>query len=67
MDIWRVTVYPNGKTGYIEKAGGKGNRVTGKSSRLMSNYLTFGLQGLIGVGFEESRRTSRVFLTFLNI
>jgi hypothetical protein len=62
MDLWKVNVVPRSNTGYVQKAGSP-KQVTGSSSRLMSNYLTFGIQGMVGVGFERKRRTSR----FLNV
>jgi len=64
MDIWRVTMIPNGD-GWIEQATRRKHARHARHSRtyerLMSNYMTLGMQGIIGCGFEPHRRSSRFF------
>lgn len=71
MDLWQVTIIPNCGTidrttsiphGYIEKATKcHRHQHTGVMTFLMSNYLTLGIQGIVGTGFEQNRRGSRLF------
>lgn len=74
MDLWKVSVVPNrgtvvdrenGRTsiphGYTEKATRfQRTKNTGILSCYMSNYLTLGVQGVVGTGFEQHRRGSRL-------
>jgi len=65
MDLWKVTVVPR-TGGYVEKAAPKRKRVrlNGEFTRLMANYITLGLQGVVGTGFEQKRRGSRLLNVF---
>lgn len=64
MDIWKVRVVPH-EGGYIRKSRPKtkgfDKYYTEDYTRLMSNYLTLGLQGIIGTRFERHRRYSRMW------
>lgn len=65
MDIWRVNVQ-TGQDGYVEKATSREKRkkINGTYTRLMSNYMSLGLQGIIGSGFERNRKGSRILNVF---
>jgi len=58
MDIWSVSV-STGEGGTISSSvlpdGG-----TNTMTRLMSNYMTLGMQGLVGHSFETNRHSSRL-------
>ncbi|KAI8815584.1 ATP-NAD kinase-like domain-containing protein [Fimicolochytrium jonesii] len=56
LDIWEVEMTTH-SGGWIREAGKK--KIT-HLKRKMSNYSSLGLQGRVGVGFEEHRRGSRV-------
>lgn len=62
MDIWKlkVTSYNNGGITKISKEMVKKPSM----ERMMSNYMTLGLQGLVGSGFEKNRHTSRLLNIF---
>lgn len=54
MDIWNIEIHAE-EGGYIQW---KGTRMK-NLKRLMCNYMTFGLQGYVGTGFEKRRHRSR--------
>ncbi|KAJ3011833.1 hypothetical protein HKX48_006630 [Thoreauomyces humboldtii] len=56
LDIWGVEIETE-EGGWVREAGK--DKVT-TLRRKMSNYSSVGLQGRVGVGFEENRRGSRV-------
>lgn len=62
MDLWNVEILPRAGSGYVEKATKRHPvQTTGKFTRLMSNYAIFGVQGLVGAGFEKRRKGSRLW------
>ncbi|KAJ3162388.1 hypothetical protein HDU86_004868 [Geranomyces michiganensis] len=56
LDIWGVELETQ-EGGWIREAG---KEKVSSLRRKMSNYSSLGLQGSVGVGFEENRRGSRV-------
>ncbi|KAJ3173547.1 hypothetical protein HDU88_002633 [Geranomyces variabilis] len=56
LDIWGVEIETE-EGGWIREAG---KEKVSTLRRKMSNYSSLGLQGRVGVGFEENRRGSRV-------
>ncbi|KAI8819341.1 ATP-NAD kinase-like domain-containing protein [Fimicolochytrium jonesii] len=56
LDIWDVEL-ETAEGGWVREAGKEKTRTV---RRKMSNYSSIGLQGRVGLGFEENRRGSRV-------
>lgn len=58
MDIWRVKAETNTTDGTITQS--PDIKLNGNLDRMMSNYMSLGVQGVVGYGFERHRHRSRL-------
>lgn len=65
MDIWQIQIETR-NDGYIEQSRNNHRDVYRQQilTKMMSNYITLGLQGLVGYGFEQNRHQSRIMNIF---